>query len=81
MKQLIRILIAALVAAAVATIVIQRDRLRQIDRKELVASIREAIESKMPQRTASLEEAPTETEETTEEEAADADAGEQASEG
>lgn len=45
MKKLTRLLIVALVAAAVTTIVVQRDRLRQIDRDEMISSMREAVES------------------------------------
>lgn len=55
MRHMMRLLMAALVAAAVATIVLQRERLRQMDRAEMVAQIREAIESRIPHRK-SLEE-------------------------
>ena len=52
---MMRLLMAALVAAAVATIVLQRERLRQMDRAEMVTQIREAIESRIRRRK-SLEE-------------------------
>lgn len=45
MKQLMRLLIVALVAGGVATIIVQRDRLREIDREELATQIREGIQS------------------------------------
>ena len=56
MKQLTRILIAALVAAAIATIVVQRDQLRQIDRAELAAQMRHAVESMKGRRSRAIEE-------------------------
>jgi hypothetical protein len=45
-KPLIRLLIVALVAAAGATVIVQRERLREIDREQLAAQIREAIETR-----------------------------------
>ena len=56
MKQLTRILIAALVAAAIATIVVQRDRLRQIDRAELAGQFRQAVESMKGRRSRAIDE-------------------------
>jgi len=43
-----KLLIVALVAGAVATMVVQRDRLRQLDRAELMAQLRDAVQSKLP---------------------------------
>jgi hypothetical protein len=44
-KQLMRLLIVALIAGAVATIIVQRDRLRQMDRERLAAQMRELVQS------------------------------------
>jgi hypothetical protein len=44
-KQLMRLLIVALIAGAVATIIVQRDRLRQMDREKLAAQMRELVQS------------------------------------
>jgi predicted lactoylglutathione lyase len=44
-KKLIRLLIVAIVAGAVATMIVQRDRLRQMDREQLAAQIRDGIQS------------------------------------
>lgn len=41
MKKLVRLLIVALVAGAIATIIVQRERLKQIDREQLAQQIRE----------------------------------------
>ena len=48
MKKLMKLLIVALVAGTVATMVVQRDRLRQLDRAELMAQLRDAVQSKLP---------------------------------
>lgn len=48
MKKLMKLLIVALVAGAVATMVVQRDRLRQLDKAELMAQLRDAVQSKLP---------------------------------
>lgn len=50
MKHPLRMLLVALIAAGVATLIVQRDRLRQIDRAELVAQLRGAVESRLPDR-------------------------------
>jgi hypothetical protein len=44
-KKLLRLLIVAVVAGAVATVIVQRDRLRQLDREQLAAQVREGIQS------------------------------------
>ena len=45
MKQLMRLLIVAIIAGAVATIIVQRDRIRQVDREALAGQIRDGIQS------------------------------------
>ena len=50
MKKFLQFLVVVLVAAGVATIIVQRDRLRQIDREQLVGQVRDAIQSKMPKK-------------------------------
>lgn len=45
MKKLVRLLIVALIAGGVATIIVQRERLRQLDKEQLTIQIRDGIQS------------------------------------
>ena len=50
MRPFVRLLVVAFIAGVVATIIVQRDRLRQMDKDQFVGQIRATIESKLPKR-------------------------------
>lgn len=59
MRPLVRLLVVAFIAGVIATMIVQRDRLRQMDKDQLARQIRDTIESKLPKRATSGGSGPT----------------------